>query len=434
MTDFSKISKAVRAAIERIGGENKKIDTKKEVMELGQWLNGNRNSMGRAEVEFVEGFIIERSFDVAKKEHEENGTKAAAKEIARILKSPGPNKKTLDSPVEAQALATLLAFPPADFNQTDLEYIKFLLGYNGFGYMVPQQSYGEVAPVESAASAQQAQSEIPSTESKNAAPDVQSKKSILPPAPNIAPEPIQDTPPENVPDVPSTEPQPTNPGPTAPIEQPEPTLPEEQPVPAAPAEPGSPKTLSEAGRAEGAALASQLLTAFDNTITDNKDVRDILSKVNPENAYTFLTGITKGLDKGLNVSVLKNISDVLDRLSYKDTLHVMQSLEQQANNLGLKDTPAIQALAQENKRIAAIVKENPKEDPSMATAKYSDSIIQAALDEISKAVDGKVPERKEETPAENHGGADIGEIATNMALSPFGLGGAGLRKIINSDE
>ncbi len=397
MNDFSKISNAVRAAIEKLGGENKKIDTRAELLELGNWLNGNRDKMGAAEIEYVEGLMVERSHDIATKEFKENGTKAAAKEIAKILKAPGPDKKTLDSPVEAQNLLTLLKNPPADFNKADLDYIMYLLQSNGYGYLLQEVYSGGSVPTQTPDAVTQ-DTEVTNSNLDTTTPTSEKKSAKCPP-----PEPSE---------------------PTTTVEEPQPDIPAERSVPVD--KPAQQSTITEAGRAEGAALASQLLSEFNEIITDNDDVKEILAKVNPENAYNFLIGINKGLNTGINTGVLKNISDFFNKLSYKDTLNVMQSLEQQAINMGLGDNDAVKALAQENKRIAAIVAQNPKEDPSLANAQYSDAIIQAVLDEMAKTIDGKAPQENSPTPVEKE------TSVVNTAITGLigGIGGIGIGQIV----
>lgn len=141
--------------------------------------------------------------------------------------------------------------------------------------------------------------------------------------------------------------------------------------------------VAEKDSGEGIAHAQTIVQELRDTFTNNKDIKNTLTKIDDKNAYSFFIQFNASIGSGLNEEVLMNVSDPVDNLEYGDTLKPMQGLLKEANAAGLKDTPAVKAMTDE---IAFIQKLGTDKDPDFRQAQNSDKAIADLLLEMSKVV------------------------------------------------
>ena len=97
-------------------------------------------------------------------------------------------------------------------------------------------------------------------------------------------------------------------------------------------------------------------------------------QVNSQNAFTFVGRIATQTGNGVNKEVF-SVSDVLNKITYKDTLHVMKALLQQAAKAGLQGTPQYKTMEQEIAYVTRKVSANPGVDPDKGEQRMSDNAI-----------------------------------------------------------
>ena len=143
--DMKKVSKSVQDAVDNIkafGGKKKKIDTEQEFFALSNLLAGN-SGLNRAEIDYVEGFMIDYQNEKAKQFEKDCVTDNTKDEVKKIQKRMG-NKKQIDSDEEAQALVTMLRNSKGDLNQADILYIQNLLIKSGYAHYLQQSAPNQV--------------------------------------------------------------------------------------------------------------------------------------------------------------------------------------------------------------------------------------------------------------------------------------------------
>lgn len=377
MVDFSKVSKAVQNAVNDIAkqeGNKKKIDTKNEYTQLSNYLSGN-NDLNVHEKEFIQGFMIEyekNEADKAQKTFEDSvteSTKEAVKKIAKRME----NKKQIDTDDEAQALLNMLKNTKGDLNKADLEYIRRALIDAGYGSLLEDNdtktNERAAEPEEEPAAGSEAPSQPaePSTDEPVTGNEPPREKPIDKPHTPVNPSKPKPAPKPSVPTKPQPEPKP-----------------EPEPVPA-PAKPVNKPKISERGRTDGIGLAQNLAHELDSTIVDNKNMKNILSQVNKENAYSFFKAFQSTTHSQVNQEVF-SVSDMFDKIGYKDTCRAMKALLDQAKSFGLENTPQYKALENNINFINQRVAGNPDVDPEGNEAKNSDRAINNLLILMGKAL------------------------------------------------
>lgn len=390
MVDLSKVSKAVQKFVSDVAkteGNKKQIDSQNEYNKLGDYLAGN-NDVNVHEKEFIQGFMIEfenKQKAAEQKEFEDSVTDSTKKAVDQIKKRMD-NKKKIDTDDEAQALLNMLKNTRGDLNKADLEYIKRALIDAGYGALLEDTVKGE----------------------KNATEPVNKEPAQPTPPPATEPEPIGkdapkvgaggekpvETPPKDVSEKPIDKPttyprKKTKPArkPVKPEPKPEPKIPDTpapKPTPKPAPAPKKP-TISERGRTDGIGLAQNLAHELDSTVVDNKKMRGILSQVNKENAYSFFKAFHSTTNSQVNKEVFK-VSDMFNKIGYKDTARAMQALLDQAKSFGLENTPQYKALANNINFINQRVAGNPDVDPEGREALNSDNAINNLLILMGKAM------------------------------------------------
>lgn len=374
MVDFSKVSQAVQKFVkdvQKMEGDKKSIDTNYEYHKLSEYLSGNSN-MNVHEKEYIQGLMIE--YEVKVKESEEKkfedsvteSTKKAVKDIAKRM----GNKKAIDSDDEAQALLTMLKNTRGDLNKADLEYIRRALINAGYGKLL-EEGFGssETKPTTESTPAEpkpipEATSEEPTSTSKpKPSPKPTSKPTSKPkPSPKPTPKP-----------TPKPKPQPTS-------------------EPNVDSKPAKKPSITERGSVDGEGKADLIIQEiakdYDKNLAtnaNNDNIRKTLHGINKENAYSFFKKFASTTDSQVNQKVF-SISDVFDKIGYKDTLHAMKALLQQAASFGLQNTAEYNNLAQEINFISRLVAGDSDVDPKGNQAKNSDAAINAMLTRMGKAM------------------------------------------------
>ena len=219
------------------------------------------------------------------------------------------DKKKIDTDEEAQALAIMLRNSHHELNAADLAYIKNLLIMSGYGhYLYETQKQVNVININ-----------IANNESKQTEQD-EKKRELQ-----------NDTPKAEKHDKPAIKKY--RPKQRTKYEG---KIPEKTPEKAKP-------VIAEEDRIEGLGLADRVVHELNSHIADNIIIRDTLSKVNPRNAYSFVGKFISATNKGVSDGVF-GISDLFNKLTYKDTVHVMTQLLRQAADIGLNDTPEFKEL------------------------------------------------------------------------------------------
>ena len=139
--------------------------------------------------------------------------------------------------------------------------------------------------------------------------------------------------------------------------------------------------IDEGAKQEGNKLAEELIKELDSKITSNRNVKEILSKINDKNAYNFLLTLMVNNKKSFNGEIHHNVSDIWNVLDNSDTCAVMEALWQQACQSGLYDNQKVQELR------GCINEASNKNDPTKSQTEKYDRVIKSVLMEMStKAV------------------------------------------------
>ena len=349
--DLDKVSKAVKqfvADVAKTEGNKKKIDTQNEYDKLSAYLSGSAANMSKDEVMFVQGFMIEYQ----QKRFDDNVTANTKKEVSKIAKRMG-DKKRIDTDEEAQALALMLRNSHCDLNAADMAYIRNLLITSGYGfYLSEEPKQVNIINV------------IVNEDENIKNTDEPTEKSC---------EPEQDIPKSGKKDVPHNQP---------PIKRFRPKRPKiEDKIPQKPEK--TKPTIAEEDRSEGFGLADRIVHELNSHIADNKEIKNALKKVNPKNAYSFIGKFVSAANRGVNDGVF-SVTDLLNRLTYKDTVHVMEMLLKQAADLKLNDTKEYKELEFCIKSAHRKINANPDTDPEDFEIEADDKAITALYERMSK--------------------------------------------------
>ena len=362
--DLNKVSKSVKqfvADIARTEGNKKKIDSENEYNKLSSYLSGASVSMNKDEIGYIQGFMIEYQNKKAEEFEKNCVTDNTRKEVSKIAKRMG-DKKKIDTDEEAQALATMLRNTHNELNLSDIYYIQNILINSGYANYLPK-------PEEPVQVVNVTINEIYVEDcEKNEAFGEENKNNIQPetePVPkNFTPKKPRSVKPRkpDKPNVPKTEPT-----------KPEEPKPEEKAKP----------VIEEKDRTKGFALADRIVHELNSHIADNSVIKDALARVNNRNAYSFVGKFVDAARQGVNEGVF-SVSDLFNRLSYQDTLHVMECLAAQAQKIGLGSNYAFQELSAEINFANRLLEENPDADPTEATIAKADKAIRDLYNEMSK--------------------------------------------------
>ena len=135
MVDLSKVSQAVKDFVNEVKaseGNKRKIDTQAECNQLGAYLAGNADKMNVDEKELLQGLMVEYS-NAAFEAEVTDSTKDAVKDAAKFVL----DRKTIDSPVEAEHLVRILR--TEELKPADAEYITRALIDAGYGDLIPDR-------------------------------------------------------------------------------------------------------------------------------------------------------------------------------------------------------------------------------------------------------------------------------------------------------
>lgn len=388
MVDFNKISEAVQNTIKEIAkteGSKKKIDTQRECMQLSQFLAGNHQNMNVHEKDYVVGLMIEYQ----EKAFEENVTDAT-KDLVNDIAKRTYDKKKIDSDEEAFALATLLRNSRGDLNRADLEYIKQILIKNGYGHYLemfnPPQGRGRATAPTTPNTQPEEKKNLPPTQVKDSETEAgKSNENIDTKAAVGEPQidnqaPVNQQPVKKAPKKKPIEEEKTEPA--------NPTKSEGTPVNEEPkrATMFDKAVISEKGRTEGMVIAQKILEEFDSLVVDNDKIKELIGEINSENAFTVLTAVKKGVEKGVNEKTLVDTSDPFNKLTLGESYDIAQSLLKQAASMGLGLTPEYKSLAEEADRIGVILDHDRKADPSKDEARTIDKKISKLLSLMNQVV------------------------------------------------
>lgn len=349
--DLKKVSQTIKDFVlktAKMDGNKKKIDSDREFFELSNLLAGNCNSMNNDEINYVQGLMVEYQ----NKKFDNNVTENTKKEVSKIAKRMG-DKKKIDTDEEAQALAIMLRNSHNELNAADLVYVRNLLIASGYGFYLNDEpkpvnivnivinenentnDTGE--PADKFCEEEQHIQKVDKEEQPNNQPPI---NKIRPKRPNVE----DKTPPK-----------------------PEKTKP----------------VIAEEDRSEGFGLADRVVHELNSHIADNRAIRDALKKVNPKNAYSFIGKFVSAANRGVNDGVF-SVTDLLNRLTYKDTVHVMEMLLKQAADLKLNDTNEYKELEFCIKSAHRKIDANPDTDPEDFEINADDKAISALYERMSK--------------------------------------------------
>lgn len=374
MIDLSKVSKAVQKFVEEVAkteGNKRKVDTKQEHDKLASYLAGNQD-MNVHEKEFIQGFMIEfENTERAKeeKDFEENVTQSVKQAVKKIAKRMA-NKKQIDTDDEAQSLLNMLKNTRGDLNKADLEYIRRALINAGYGKLLEENTQTEETPKELPLPPTMEEENIAAPKEETTQPETKENNPPTSGNSNSANTPVRN--PHKPPHTKKLPKSSNSPKPK-PIQS-EPNIPKKtSPAPAA-----KKPTISERGRTDGIGLAQNLAHQLDNRIVDNKKMKNILLQVNKENAYSFFKAFNSTTHSQVNEKVF-NVSDMFNKIGYRDTARAMKALLDQAKSFGLEKTPQYKALADNINFINQRVAGNPNVDPEGKEAQNSDKAINNLL-------------------------------------------------------
>lgn len=360
------------AKIAQQGGEKDRIDTADELealRELPQKL-ANQAGISRGEM----GYILEQS-PKDLKETEEKAVKDARNEghvrdearkaVDRLKNDVTPNK-ALDNEAEARMLLMQIVMNSQNhqWNDHEIEYFKMELIKAGFGDLLNELTMS-TAPVESKAGSEEEADAVPKNEQ-----DGKGGVSAEPGETEPADEPVEyNIPPEEPGKTEESgnksEPigddgkktSPAKPKKTIKNPLPIPPSPRLAPEPDEPGDASTPVTtyrISKDDELKGITTARNLLSEIDSTFyTNNATVASALKEVNDRNAYYFIgTFINDPSHEGLAVEVL-GISDRFSKtkLSFSNITPVIESLLNQAAELGLEQDGAYRELKQKNDKL-----------------------------------------------------------------------------------
>ncbi len=357
--NLNKVSKAVKHFVEDVAkteGSKKRIDTDNEFNQLSMYLSGAGTSMNKDEIGYIQGIMFEYQ-DKKAKEFEENCvTENTKKEVSKIAKRMG-DKKIIDTDEEAQALATMLRNTHNDLNQADIIYIQNLLLTSGYANYLPKPPQSPVQVVNV-------------TINEIYVDDKEEKKQ------NIGEETTNEA---------KEKPVHKRHTPTPKVR---PNKPQKPTIPTNPTPPEDKKTekefkIEEKDRNKGFGLADRIVHELNSHIANNQVIKNALGEVDNKNAYSFIGKFISAAKQGVNKGVF-SVSDLFNTLNYRDTLHVMKALLQQAKSIGLENTKAYNTLKEEIDYAKRYLSENPKADPTKMTIEKADRAVKNLYTEMSK--------------------------------------------------
>ena len=352
--DLKKVSQTIKDLVSqaaKLDGSKKKIDSEREFNELSNLLAGNAFSMNKDEMMYVQGFMLEYQ----NKKFENSVTENTKKEVSKIAKRMG-DKKKIDTDEEAQALSIMLRNSHNDLNAADLAYVKNLLITSGYGHYLSEQR-PHVNVVNVIISEQ-------NTDKKN-----ENEKNIGEETAEDVPVKNEETPEKK--DIPPI--KKLKPRPRPKIEEKSPSVPPQKSKP----------EVAEEDRTEGFGLADRIVHELNSHIADNDVVRRALSKVNSKNAYSFVGKFIGAANKGINDGVF-GLNDMFNKLTYRDTVHVMSMLLKQAADLQLNNTPEYKELEFCIKSAERKIDSDFNADPEDFEIKADDKAIKALYMKMSK--------------------------------------------------
>lgn len=394
MVDLSKISKAVQNFVENtkaMDGKKKSIDTPAEYQKLGDYLAGNKDNLNVHEKEFIQGFMLEyesnetkKKAEAEKQQFEDSVTESTKEAVKRIAKSMG-DKKTIDTDAEATALATMLKNSKGDLNNADLQYVRNILSESGYGnYLEDDKNAGVGGAVDVQPKEDTPKGEVVATPQKTEGSEQQKtveenkedRASSTDTSQNKEPMPIRKKPPVSTGKLPNDN-TPKNGGRGQGIS--------DKTTPSKTSKNTAKSAITEAGRNSGNSLANIVINEVESHYADNNKIHSALKRVNSQNAFTFVGRIVTQTRNGVNKTVF-SVSDVFNKITYKDTLHVMKSLLQQAGNMGLQKTNAYQNMVKEIEYVNRRVAGEPGVDPSKGERANSDRAIAMLYNEMAKKI------------------------------------------------
>lgn len=194
-----------------------------------------------------------------------------------------------------------------------------------------------------------------------------------------------DSPQRKVPKTPkrSVKPKPVKPNPKP--NKPQPTPIKHEPQPEQPKPTKTKPTVTERGRTDGQAKATRLVTELNKTVSDNNEIRNTLHGINRENAYSFFKAFQSQTNSGVNKEVF-GVSDLFNKIGYKDTARAMKALLTQAKEFGLENTPEYKALENNINFIDQRVAGNSNVDPEGREAQNSDRAIANLIIRMGRAM------------------------------------------------
>ena len=376
MVDFNKISEAVQKTVKEIAkteGSKKRIDTKRECMQLSHFLAGNYQNMNVHEKDYVAGLVIEYQ-EKAFEEQVTNSTKDLVKDIAKRTY----DKKKIDSDEEALALATLLRNTRGELNKADLEYIKQVLIKNGYGEYIEMFNQQQGRTTEKECCPTRPEPQEPTKAPEDSTSEKTPNTTDTPKEPIGQPQEDKQAPVEKTPKEKPVEKSDT------PTPKSEPTT-EEEVAPQKPTK-FDKAVISEKGRTEGMVIAQKILDEFNSMVVDNDKIKEYIGEINSENAFTVLTAVKKGIEKGVNEKTLIDTKDPFNKLTMSESYDIGQALLKQAAGMGLGFTKEYKALDEEIKRIDIILDHKSNADPSKNEAIRIDKTISALLKAMNDAV------------------------------------------------
>lgn len=357
--NLDKVSKAVKqfvADVAKTEGNKKKIDTQNEYDKLSLFLSRGGNNLNKDELGYIQGLMIEYQ----QKQFDDSVTEFTKKEVSKIAKRMG-DKKKIDTDEEAQALVLMLRNSHRDLNTADMAYIRNLLISSGYGfYLNEQPTQINIVNV--------IVKENNESESTNEKCEQAEDKS------------------ESKPDIPEADKK-VVPDKQPPIKKIRPKRPKvEEKIPAEKEKSETEKTkptIAEEDRSEGFGLADRVVHELNSHIADNKEIKDSLKKVNPKNAYSFVGKFISAANRGVNDGVF-SVADLFNRLTYRDTVHVMEMLLKQAADLKLNDTKEYKELEFCIKSASRKIDNDWDADPEDFEIKADDKAITALYERMSK--------------------------------------------------
>ena len=379
----SMYDKAV-AEIAKQGGDEKKIDTAEEMralMELPQTL-ANQDGISRDE----KGYIVEHSPQYLDETAEKALKKVSqtispkAKDAVDKCKNDVTENSAFDNKAEAEKLIQQILDNGEThaWNLHEIEYFKMELIKAGYGDLLKEKlMQGTSAPVESKKETEEADA-VPKNEQ-----DGKGGVSAEPGEQAPADEPVGYNIPPEEPEEPPKKPIKEEPLPYDPLPW------DEEPGPTSPAEPVTKYQISKDDELKGITTARNLLNEIDSTFyTDNATVASALKNVDDRNAYYFIgTFINDPSHEGLAVEVL-GISDrfSITKLSFSNITPVIESLLNQAAELGLEQDEAYMQLKRKTDEIKTYTSKKKNYDGTKDEQRYVDKLIENLYNKMSEKI------------------------------------------------